>query len=127
MSKILVEQSTAVIAAKAAETFVDCMVSDCHANLSSLSCLHFPLQRLPTLVFTFLCRDYCHPCSCQLCFSPSSGKIAFNLCLHLTLQRLPTSTLYLLQRFSFEEEVLVSSLTFLCRDLAFKEADLVVL
>lgn len=96
-------------------------------TLSSLSCLHFPLQRLPTLVFTFLCRDYCKPCSCQLCFSPSSRKIAFNLCLHLTLQRLPTSILHLLQRFSFEEEVLMSSLTFLCRDLTFKEADLVVL
>jgi hypothetical protein len=34
MSKILVEQSTAVIAAGAAETFVDCMVSDCHANFA---------------------------------------------------------------------------------------------
>jgi hypothetical protein len=89
MSKILVEQSTAVIAAGAVETFVDCMVSDCHANfvftfLSSLSFakianlgLHLPLQGLlqtlflPTLFFTFFQKDCLQPLS-----SPHSAEIA---------------------------------------------------
>jgi hypothetical protein len=89
MSKILVEQSTAVIAAGAAETFVDCMVSDCHANFVFTSCLHFPLAKianlglhlplqgllptlfLPTLFFTFFQKDCLQPLS-----SPHSVEIA---------------------------------------------------